>query len=315
MKKENQTLIRIKKQLDKELHQLNQTIKKYYGRYGHSNVFQYEKLLEGLSDSERNELYANTSDFMAKHPNSAFLTDVRNSYYKLQRLDGLKANLAYHLANVAALEEELLPAAFADFYDMGYKRTLYDEAMFYGVERIHSGYDMTALKRTLNTEWTAGGNYSKRIWRNNKKLIETMQNEFVMWISRGDSVDKISRKLASRFQVKYNQSARLVRTEATFFVEQGTLTAYEENGTAEYRFLATLDSKTSKMCQKQDGKVYPLNEAVVGVNYPPLHPHCRSTTVSAASKSKVRTARLGKGYQTIPYMTYPEWQKKYASAA
>ncbi|MBC1738736.1 minor capsid protein, partial [Listeria seeligeri] len=88
-------------------------------------------------------------------------------------------------------------------------------------------------------------------------------------------------------------------------------TAYEENGTDEYRFLAILDSKTSKICRSLDDKIFKIIDAVVGVNYPPMHPHCRSTTVSAKSKIKVRTSRLEKGYQEVPYMPYSSWQKEY----
>lgn len=314
MKKENQTLRRIKKALDDELKALNKTIARYYARYGADNVFHYEELLKGLTDDERKELYEKTKLFMHKHPNSAFLTDVRNSYYKLQRLDGLKASITYHIANIAALHEELLPASLAEVFDNGYKKTLYHEAMFYGVETFHNGYDINILKRALNTEWVQGGNFSKRIWKNHKKFLDVMQNDFVMWISRGDNVDKITNRMASRFKVSYRMSERLVRTESAFMIEQGTLTAYEENGTDEYKFFATLDNVTSKVCRKLDSLIFKTIEAKVGVNYPPMHPRCRSTTISAKSKIKVRTSRLEKGYKQIPNMSYKEWKKRYMAA-
>lgn len=314
MKKENQSLKRIRQALKDELSKLDIAINKYYSKYGADKVFQYEQLLERMSDAERTELYEKTKRFMAKHPNSAFLTEVRNSYYKLQRLDGLKANILIHIAEAAAIQEELLPATMTEVFDNGYKKTLYDEAMFYGVETFHAGYDIGILKRSLNSNWVQGGNFSKRIWRNNKTLIDVMQSDFVMWVARGDSVDKITSRIANKFDVAYRQSERLVRTESAFMVEQGTLTAYEENATDEYRFLAILDSKTSKICRSLDDKVFKIIDAVVGVNYPPMHPHCRSTTVSAKSKIKVRTSRLEKGYQEVPYMAYSTWQKKYLAA-
>ncbi|EAE9451229.1 phage head morphogenesis protein [Listeria monocytogenes] len=314
MKKENQSLKRIQQALRDELKSLNIAIGKYYSKYGADKVFQYERLLERMSDVERQELYEKTKQFMNKHPNSAFLTDVRNSYYKLQRLDGLKANILIHIAEAAAIQEELLPATLAEVFDNGYKKTLYNEAMFYGVETFHAGYDIGILKRSLNSEWVQGGNFSKRIWKNNKTLIDVMQNDFVMWVARGDSVDKITSRLANKFDVAYRQSERLVRTESAFMVEQGTLTAYEENGTEEYKFLAILDNVTSKICRSLDDKVFKIINAVVGVNYPPMHPHCRSTTISAKSKIKVRTSRLEKGYQEVPYMSYPKWEKEYLAA-
>lgn len=54
--------------------------------------------------------------------------------------------------------------------------------------------------------------------------------------------------------------------------------AYEELGVKEYVFVAVLDSRTSEVCQSNDNKKYLYKEKKVGVNYPPLHPNCRSTT-------------------------------------
>jgi SPP1 gp7 family putative phage head morphogenesis protein len=63
-------------------------------------------------------------------------------------------------------------------------------------------------------------------------------------------------------------------------MNQGHKKGYEDSGVVEkYEFLAAIDSRTSKLCRNQDGKVYKLKSAVVGKNYPPLHPNCRSTVI------------------------------------
>ncbi|MDK3993290.1 minor capsid protein, partial [Staphylococcus pseudintermedius] len=48
---------------------------------------------------------------------------------------------------------------------------------------------------------------------------------------------------------------------------------------AEYEFVAKRDEKTSKICRHYDMKVFKVKDMVPGVNAPPMHPHCRSTTV------------------------------------
>ncbi|EGQ2718446.1 minor capsid protein, partial [Staphylococcus pseudintermedius] len=48
---------------------------------------------------------------------------------------------------------------------------------------------------------------------------------------------------------------------------------------AEYEFVAKRDEKTSKICRHYDKKVFKVKDMVPGVNAPPMHPHCRSTTV------------------------------------
>ncbi|WP_161564250.1 minor capsid protein [Listeria sp. SHR_NRA_18] len=313
--KENQTLKKLEKALKSELDALTKSIEKYYNRYGADNVFQYERLLETSTEAERFELYAKTKQFMAKHPESAFLTDIRNSYYKLQRMDLLQANIKLSLYEIAELENKLLPKTLKEVYVNGYKKTLYNEAMYYGVETFHAGFNTQVLQRTLQTEWVNGGNFSKRIWKNKKRLVDMLTNDFAMMVSRGDNIQSITEVFKQSFQTSYNDARRLVQTESAFVLEQGTLEAYKENGTEEYRFMSTLDSVTSKTCRKLDNKVYKLIDAEVGVNYPPMHPHCRSTTVNAASKLKTRGMRTAKGYERIPYMDYAEWEQKYYQAS
>jgi len=67
------------------------------------------------------------------------------------------------------------------------------------------------------------------------------------------------------------------------------------------------------MCQEQDGKVYPLAEAVVGINYPPLHPWCRSTTIpyfEDLGGERIAKDADGTRYYVPGDMTYEEWKKR-----
>lgn len=100
-----------------------------------------------------------------------------------------------------------------------------------------------------------------------------------------------------------------------FFVKgEGDLLTYEKLNVEEYEFSATLDTKTSQTCRHQDGKHYKVSEAVPGVNYPPLHPRCRSTTlVYRENKEGTRSARDsdGKAYKVPANLTYNEWYEKY----
>ncbi len=56
--------------------------------------------------------------------------------------------------------------------------------------------------------------------------------------------------------------------------------AYEELDIEKYRFIATLDKRTSVKCQEMDNKEFEVHKRKMGINYPPLHPNCRSTTVA-----------------------------------
>ncbi len=45
------------------------------------------------------------------------------------------------------------------------------------------------------------------------------------------------------------------------------------------KYVAKIDSKTSKLCHSLNGKIFKVKDMIPGVNAPPMHPWCRSTTV------------------------------------
>lgn len=72
------------------------------------------------------------------------------------------------------------------------------------------------------------------------------------------------------------------------------------------------------MCRELDQKVFPVAERKTGVNYPPMHPWCRSTTLSTIRDEDLK--RWGRDAynpktrrkEKVPGdMTYAEWYKKY----
>lgn len=92
--------------------------------------------------------------------------------------------------------------------------------------------------------------------------------------------------------------------------------SYKETGIKKYRFLATLDIKTSEVCRNMDGKEFDVDKAVPGENLPPLHPWCRSTTISTMNKQvmdklqrRARDPVTGKTYLIPANMNYNEWIK------
>ena len=81
-----------------------------------------------------------------------------------------------------------------------------------------------------------------------------------------------------------------------------------------YQFLATLDNRTSEICQSLDGKIFDLKDRVVGVNASPMHVSCRSCEIPYIENDySTRFARDSKGkrIEVSSNMTYKEWAKIY----
>jgi len=80
------------------------------------------------------------------------------------------------------------------------------------------------------------------------------------------------------------QVMTIVRTTVNQVTNTASQSVYRANPevTEEYRYVATLDSRTSPVCRDLDGQVFKYNEGPV----PPQHFGCRSTTVAVVNYKK-----------------------------
>jgi len=81
-----------------------------------------------------------------------------------------------------------------------------------------------------------------------------------------------------------SQVMTIVRTTVNQVTNTASQTVYKANPdvTEEYRYVATLDSRTSPVCRDLDGQVFKYNQGPV----PPQHFGCRSTTVAVVNYKK-----------------------------
>ena len=134
------------------------------------------------------------------------------------------------------------------------------------------GIPREAIKKIIEYPY-AGKMFSDRIWDNKDALVKYIQQDLTVGIIRGDSIQKMARQLKKDLNVLYYQAERLVRTETNYAMNQAHLKGYKDSGVVEkYEFLAAHDKRTSKLCRDLDGQTFELSKAVVGENYPPMHP-------------------------------------------
>ena len=146
-------------------------------------------------------------------------------------------------------------------------------------------------------------------------LSKTIKEEITQMVIRGESNKKVAARISEKMNVSYKNSMRLVQTEHSYVMNEASKYTYEDLNIEKYEFLATLDSRTCSVCGKLDGKVFKLTEAKVGVNYPPMHPNDRCTTVPyyEDEEDDTRFARNknGKRIKVPASMKYEEFKKKY----
>lgn len=173
-------------------------------------------------------------------------------------------------------------------------------------------------KNILDSHWH-GSNYSKRIWNDTEALAKRLEELFTVESMTGMSEFEMAKAIAAEFDRSIGVAQRLIRTEANYMANQAKLKAWRDRGVKEYRLIAVLDFRTSKICQKKDGKIYLVSEAVVnGANgtYPPFHPWCRTIAVAYIGKRSLTSKRTandpftGKTMTIQQRDTYDDWMKK-----
>lgn len=236
---------------------------------------------------------------------------------RISRLDKLYSETLVELDKLGRNVSKSMKSFLTDAYKDNYYHGLYDIAKVGELQNAVSKVDSKALEDVLRTRWS-GKNYSERIWKNQKLLAQTIKDEMMTAVHRGESVEKISRRVAKRMDVGISNARRLVRTELNFVNNQAAFESIEDAGMKYYRFIATLDRRTSDKCRSMDGEVFFLKDMEYGVNIPPLHPNCRSTIAGSLygpnkAKTGTRAARDegGKTVYVPADMTYADWAAVY----
>lgn len=151
---------------------------------------------------------------------------------------------------------------------------------------------------------------------NKEKLLNELQTNLTQAFIRGDCIDKTSKIIEERMNVARNRAATLVNTECANIVSKGTLDGYSGSGVVkQYEILATLDLHTSPICRSMDRRVFKVSEKEIGVNAPPFHPNCRTTTLAyfedAIDEERIaRDLVIGKAKYVSDDMKYEDWYKE-----
>lgn len=85
-------------------------------------------------------------------------------------------------------------------------------------------------------------------------MAELIKNELFLGVLTGKSQHDMSAVIMEKMGVGAMQARRLVRTESCYVANQAEMESYKECEIEKYRFVATLDMRTSEICASLDGK-------------------------------------------------------------
>ena len=271
----------------------------------------------GIDVSELKKLlsYSETDKFWKTLDGQNMKQYVMNNYKsRITRLEQIQAQLQQKCNEIAGKQERIMTIAGENAIRSSFSKTVYDTSIGVGADLSFAQLDERSINMILKEKWL-GSNYSERVWKNTDLLAKNLQSTLTRSMMTGASQSKAIAEIRDRMGVEWYKAERLVRTEMNHFHNQAELEAYEEMGVEKYVYVATLDNRTSEICQELDGKIFKLSEAQEGVNYPPMHPFCRSTVRAYISeeveKDLKRRARDEEGDNSvIDYMTYSDWMNR-----
>lgn len=303
---------RVKSIYEKTYKDIDRQLASIYKNYSKETGLDTQKLKELLTRSETKK----TWEQMKKQGLDKYIKDNYKS--RISRLEQLQAQV-YAKAKLIYPKEELEDTmCYKGVIHQNYYKTMYDTQMGTGYDFNFSTIDDNMIDALLSEKWS-GKNYSERIWTNTDILANSLSEILGGAILSGQSIQRTAKEIRDRFNVGKYYAERLIRTETNHFNNEVEAMAYEEIGVDKYVFVATLDSRTSAICQDTDNQVFDFKDRQEGVNYPPLHPNCRSTVRpylgAEEEKNLQRRARNPKTGKTelVDNVSYKEWIKQYTT--
>ena len=316
----------IEQQYQTSIRSIDKKINEWYGRLAVNNDVTMQEAYKLLDADELKEFKWDVNQYI-KHGrennvNGRWVKELENASakYHISRLEAMKMDLRQELESLIADQQKTIDKTMRNVYKDGYMHTAYEIQ-----KGIHIGWDFSTIDKrkidkVINNPWAADGkNFSERIWGNGTKLVGELNQILTQNIILGESPQKAIDKLAKRMDVSKRAAGRLVMTEQAFFSAASQREAFKELDVEEFEIVATLDSHTSNICRSMDGRHFPMSKWEVGVNAPPFHVYCRSTTVPYFDDEEElgivgeRAARNDDGevYYVPGNMTYKEWEQAF----
>lgn len=185
----------------------------------------------------------------------------------LQMQLGLIVTYAY-----ARLESQMY-----NYMESSYYRSLQQQAGILGESLQVS---LSDVKTIILTPFH-GSKWSTRHWQDMKVVRKHVQRTASHVLLRGRHPNEFVKDMRKDTGNSTYEIKRLLLTETARVQVLATKQHMLENNgeNAEYKYVAKLDSKTTKTCRGLDDQVFKVKDMTPGVNAPPMHPFCRSAVV------------------------------------
>jgi SPP1 gp7 family putative phage head morphogenesis protein len=258
---------------EQALKNINKDINSIYVNYSNKVGLDVGELTQILSGVDKNNFLKNIQAKMkALGFNVGEIYD-KNYIARLTRLEALKQQVYWEIQGIAPKETAISTNAYQRIISESYRASRGDirKQLYRG--GTFASLDTAEIRDVLTEVWQ-DRTYEISIYQNVTILGQDLKKIIGGGLQIGISQEKMAQQVRELGDIGKYRAMRLIRTETNYFQNQAELESYKDEGIKYYRFDAVMDGRTSKVCSNLDGKVFKVEEAIVGETYPPLHPNC-----------------------------------------
>lgn len=309
------------KQYRKAMNEIESELVRWYARIAENNEINMSQARKWLNGKELEEFKWTVEEYIQYGKqnaiNGVWLKELENASARahINRLEALKIQLQQTIESLYHNQNIGMTDTLKRIYEDGYYHTAFEIQKGFNIGWSIPSLDSNRVTQILSKPWaTDGSNFSDRIWKAKSDLVNTLYTELTQSIIMGRAPDKAIKRIADKFNISRTRAGRLVMTESAFFSSASQRDCFNDLDVEEYQILATLDNRTSEICQELDGKVFKMSQYEPGLTAPPFHCWCRTTTIPYFNDNfgeRIARGTDGKQYMIPDNMTYKEWYNKY----
>lgn len=261
---------------DETANQLENEMEAMFQKYATDNGLtsaEAEKLLTGEEYSRWRKSMDRYLEEARGNSRTLLELNTLSAKSRISRKEQLLSSIYRSMITLSGDTETRLTDLLGDMFKTNYYRGCYDIQSILGVGFDVAGIDGGMLKSILEYPWS-GKMFSQSLWENTDRLAELARRELTIGFMSGSSVQKMAREINNIMGKGKYAAERLVRTESSYFSNQGRLQSYRELGIEEYIYLGG----GCEICRELNGHSFPVGEGKPGINMPPMHPNCKCTT-------------------------------------
>lgn len=307
--------------------EIESELSKWYSRFAnHNGIVSMAEARRLLNSRELEEFRWTVKDYIRHGKENGVSADWSkqlenaSARFHVSRLESIKVQMQNTVEALFGNQLDSMDQLARETFAFQYKHVAFEIQKGAGVGFDLFGLNPDAIKAAVYKPWTLDGkNFSSRIWANKEALINELHKQLTQNLMMGGDLNRIVEQLQRKMGVSRYNAARLVFTENAYIQAVATGESYRQNGVKKFQFMATLDDRTSDICRDMDGNVFEMKDYQPGINAPPLHPWCRSTTIpyfaelNGIGERIARNPDTGKNYYVPRNMTYHQWEKAFVS--